>query len=726
MKYRSNYRFLVIGFFATILVFPIAVPAVGSASDNPVIIEVNEELPVEEAIQSLTRKYPSIIPRCQYSAVFRGFSAVVPPALIRELEQEEEVWSIHKTKSLQTSIQKAPATSTRLKPSFGTQKFTGKGVKVGVIDTGVDYTHPDLKKNYKGGYDVVDQDDDPMETMGSPKWATIHGTHVSGIIAGNGRMKGVAPDADLYVYRALGPGGRGTTDQVIAAIERAVKDGMDIINLSLGDTVNGPDLPTSVALDEAVKKGVTAVVANGNDGPGVWTIGSPGTSGRAISVGASSEAARTQTISLGAGKDMKISPVAGAAPWEFSHSMRIVNGGNGANLSKEQLDGKLVLVQRGEITFKEKVKRAIRSHAAGVLIFNNEKGELSASIGMTSDIPVATMTKKDGERILQALKSGKPVAVQMKEHVEERKLASFSSRGPVIDNLGIKPDVIAPGVQIDSTVPGGKYLALQGTSMAAPFVAGVCALMKEAHPDWTPQEIKSALMTTASPLKRYHTFEQGAGRVNPQKAVKEETLLSPASLTFGLMENGSSVKKTIIIHNKSKRKKRYAFSIPPKERFISWRLPRMFSLGPGEKKVTDITLELNDWMDKVALKDGYLKMYEDGEEIQIPYLFAMKEPNYPIGRGLEAEYVKDTKVIEVNIYLPFGADEVEYSLYEYDSLLFVDQIGVYKGVKKGLFKRKIKIDKDYLSNFYEIVTKLKKDDKELVIKVPIYIGDEVQ
>ncbi|WP_455675107.1 S8 family serine peptidase [Pradoshia sp.] len=721
LKFHKNIHLLLILF-----AFPMAVHADDSIDRETVIIEILDEIPVEQSIQSLTRKHPSLAPRYQFSTVLHGFSAHVSSDLIGELEQEEEVWSIHHSEDIQTKIHATPMVSARPRSTYLSRTFTGKGVKVGVIDTGVDYTHPDLKRNYKGGYDVVDQDEDPMETLGSPKKATIHGTHVSGIIAANGRMKGVAPDAELYVYRALGPGGRGTTDQVIAAIEQAVKDGMDIINLSLGDTVNGPDLPTSVALDEAVKKGVVAVVANGNDGPGAWTIGAPGTSSRAISVGASSEAARTKTISIGKGKDMKIAPVTGSAPWEFQHFMHIVDGAKGKQLHKEKLNGKIVLLQRGEITFKEKVKRAIQSQAAGVLIYNNEEGELNASIGMTSSIPVATMTKRDGERIRDALKTGKPIAVKTNERVEERGLAPFSSRGPVIDNFDIKPDVIAPGVQIDSTVPGGKYLALQGTSMAAPFVAGVCALMKEAHPDWTPQEIKSALMTTADPLKQYHPYEQGAGRVDPKRAVDEETLLFPSSLTFGLMETGTTQRKSIIIHNKSDKRKRYAFQVPPKERFISWRVPRLFSLGPGEKKIADITIELDDWMDKVSLKDGYLKMYEDGEEIRIPYLLAMKEPNYPIGRGLEAEYNEDLRAIEVSIYLPFGADEVEYSLYEYDSLIFVDEIGLYKEVKKGLFKRKIYLSKGFSSNFYEFVTKLKKGGKELVVKVPIYIGNEVK
>src|SRR5690606_34086004 len=133
--------------------------------------------------------------------------------------------------------------------AFNSTSYTGKGVKVAVIDTGIDYEHPDLKTNYQSGYDLVDLDDDPMETLPGEGIPTSHGTHVAGIIAADGDLKGVAPDAEIYAYRALGPGGVGTSIQVIAALEQAVEDGVDVINLSLGNSVNGPDYPTSTAVN---------------------------------------------------------------------------------------------------------------------------------------------------------------------------------------------------------------------------------------------------------------------------------------------------------------------------------------------------------------------------------------------------------------------------------------------------------------------------------------------
>ncbi|KON86552.1 hypothetical protein AF332_06735 [Sporosarcina globispora] len=168
---------------------------------------------------------------------------------------------------------------------------------MGVIDTGVDYNHPDLKAAYKGGYDFIDNDDDPMETTyddwkaasGYPEtnqgstYYTEHGTHVSGNIVGRAandsdyKVIGVAPEADLYAYRVLGKYGSGSNSAAIAGIDRAVADGMDVINLSLGAQTNNPLDASSLAVDNAVLSGVAAVVAAGNTGDlGNSTLGSPG------------------------------------------------------------------------------------------------------------------------------------------------------------------------------------------------------------------------------------------------------------------------------------------------------------------------------------------------------------------------------------------------------------------------------------------------------------------
>ncbi|WP_157108304.1 S8 family serine peptidase [Halalkalibacter krulwichiae] len=234
-------------------------------------------------------------------------------------------------------------------------------MKVAVIDTGIDYHHPDLKANYKGGYDVVDYDRDPMETVATQGPPTLHGTHVAGIIAANGQVKGIAPDADIYAYRALGPGGQGTTEQVIEAIEKAIDDEVDVLNLSLGNTVNGPDWPTSVALDKAVEEGIVAVTSNGNSGPNMWTVGSPGTSTKAISVGASAPPLKTPYVTVpGQDKEITLYPIGGTLPWTIKRDYEIVDAGYGLEEEWKDLDvqNKIVLIKRGMISFSEKAKAA--------------------------------------------------------------------------------------------------------------------------------------------------------------------------------------------------------------------------------------------------------------------------------------------------------------------------------------------------------------------------------
>src|SRR5699024_9745834 len=167
------------------------------------------------------------------------------------------------------------------------QKVTGEGMNVAVIDTGVDYTHPDLGEGYGseykvvGGYDFVNNDDDPMDDYG-------HGTHVAGIIAADGELTGVAPDASILAYKVVDESGYGNVSDIIAGIEAAIDlenpHRADVINMSLG--VDG-SIPLISAAESAVDSGVVVVVSAGNDGPGYETVTAPGGADGVITVGAS-------------------------------------------------------------------------------------------------------------------------------------------------------------------------------------------------------------------------------------------------------------------------------------------------------------------------------------------------------------------------------------------------------------------------------------------------------
>lgn len=261
----------------------------------------------------------------EYEQVFSGFSMKLPANEIPKLLAVEDVKAVYpnvtyttdhlKKKDITIAQDAISPQMDESAPYIGANDawdlgYTGKGMKVAVIDTGVEYNHPDLKKNfgpYKG-YDFVDNDYTPKETpVGDPRGeATDHGTHVAGTVAANGTIKGVAPDATLLAYRVLGPGGSGTTENVIAGVERAVQDGADVMNLSLGDTVNSPDWATSTALDWAMSEGVVAVTSNGNSGPNGWTVGSPGTSREAISVGATQLPLNEYAVTFGSFASAKV------------------------------------------------------------------------------------------------------------------------------------------------------------------------------------------------------------------------------------------------------------------------------------------------------------------------------------------------------------------------------------------------------------------------------------
>ncbi|MEH7349735.1 S8 family serine peptidase [Gottfriedia acidiceleris] len=487
--------------------------------------------------------------------------------------------------------------------------FTGKGVKVGVIDTGIDYNHPDLTDAYKGyraqpgvdpksispssvkGWDFVDNDADPMETTyddwkkaGSPvtsggsPFYTEHGTHVSGIIAGRGKnntdyaVTGVAPDADLYVYRVLGAFGSGSTENILGGIDKAVSDGMDVINLSLGNSSNDPENIESLALNNAVLSGVTAVVAAGNSGDGMYTVGSPGASALAITVGANdtkTEIATSKGTLHGTSEVQADLKLLGKGFGDNVESLKgqnlpivfIPNTGSPADYNGKDVTGKIVFVNRGIIALADKVKEAQKHGAKAVIMANNVDGEgfipayLGASYGM---IPAFTISKEQGT-ILQSKITSDTATFSFDEigklTDEGNKLASFSSRGPARITYDIKPEVTAPGVSVFSTVPSymhgadqiGNYQYaydnLSGTSMATPNVVGVAALLKQANPNITPAQIKETLMNTADPLNGdYSVYEVGAGQVDPYEAIHSQSRIEVMDETKGAQDKKGNLK----------------------------------------------------------------------------------------------------------------------------------------------------------------------------------------
>ncbi len=481
---------------------------------------------------------------------------------------------------------------------------TGNGIKVGVLDTGIDYNHPDLTNVYKGyrktagqdpktidpikvkGWDFVDNDADPMETTyqdwlnaGKPvspgrTYFTSHGTHVSGTIAGQGEntvdspAQGVAPDVDLYSYRVLGPYGSGYSSGIIGGIDKAVNDGMDVINLSLGAAVNDPLLAESVAINNATLAGVTCVVSAGNSGPGEKTLGSPGTAAFAITVGASDFPMSIPTASAVVGSEtfenMKLLGKGFNDNLEtlVNQSYPVVYAGLGgendfkdANGQPIDLSGKVALIQRGTYTFVDKVANAKKAGAAAVIVYNNIDGEIDQYLAKeTNFIPAFRLTKAEGERLKAAAASSITFTSVGAVTTQGNHLAGFSSRGPVTKNYDIKPDIVAPGVSVYSTYPeymnspeegidySSAYARLSGTSMASPHVAGIAALILQKHPEFTPFDVKAALMNRADKLSDdYSVYEVGAGLVDVKEAVLSDVSVKVMDKTENKDQNGNQV-----------------------------------------------------------------------------------------------------------------------------------------------------------------------------------------
>ncbi|TWD99478.1 minor extracellular serine protease Vpr [Neobacillus bataviensis] len=694
-----------------------------------VAIVVLKQPQSEQQIKQIITPYKDVKLRRIFREALDGFSIEGSPEAILRLSQQQRILAVSPVAKYRAESEEGVkiigGEEVRRIFDHNNQRLTGKGITVGVIDTGVDYTHPDLKSNYAGGHDLVDNDRDPMETLAVGK-ATIHGTHVAGIIAANGKIKGVAPEAKIVAYRALGPGGGGTTEQVLAAIEQAIKDKVDVVNLSLGNDINGPDLPISLALNRAVDKGIVAVAASGNSGPDVWTVGSPGTSSKAISVGASTPTMEIPSLIIeGSRKKIRVQPLEGSANWGLDRSLELADGGLGRKEDLHDVQGKMVLIKRGTITFTEKAKNAFEAGAKAVLIYNNLSGSFMGNLDAPMTIPVGALALGDGVILQKRLKEHS-VAARVLISEERDRLADFSSRGPVTGTWEIKPDIVAPGVSINSTIPGG-YLSLQGTSMAAPHVAGACALIKQAHPEWTPAQIKAALMNTAKPIgpnsnALYRTYEQGAGRIQVDDAIQTTSLVSPSSLRFGkYTEENNSHKAILKIENTGEKTQRYSFKIPYRVEGVSWRFPLSFTLGSRESKEITIELQIDPQVFKRKIHDGFLQLEAGSELIQIPYLYVLEEPGYPRVMGFDFAYGDRPGEYRYEVYLPGGAEEFGIALFNPEDYRFVGFLDTETNVKKGQLRKIIPKEQLPASGTYLVKVFAKKAGKEDFIEKMIMI-----
>lgn len=657
-------RFIVLTVFLTITA------KVNAESLETVIIEVEGD--VAEHQKYIETYHPFIEVIASYSTIFNGLAIEGKPEHLAKMETVDFIKGMYEPQKYQALA--TPNSREQIyQQSYPQTGYSGKGVKVAVIDTGIDYTHPDLQGNYIQGFDVFDFDDDPMETLPEEGIPTNHGTHVSGIIAANGKLKGIAPNAEIYAYRALGPGGYGSTIHILAALEKAVLDDVDIINLSLGNQVNGPDYPTSAAVNQAAELGIPVVIANGNSGPGSWTVGAPATAAHALSIGAATEVTEIPFLydSL-EDKQIELLTMQGASEWNLKKDYPVI----AVEEANESLQGKIALYQRGDRTFQELAIEAQEQGAVAVLIANNEEGPLHGMIenqDPSIDIPVAGITQAAGDWLHN--KHGKYIDTIYEKRTTT--IADFSSRGPVTVNWQIKPDILAPGTNIWSTVPGG-YEAFDGTSMAAPYVSGAIALLKEAHPDWEVAKLFQALKTTANLIEEESEAlapsAQGHGLIQVDEAIKAPAVIYDAELHGGKITSRHQTRGfTIKIENLTENEQQYTFNMPRQQSGIRWKLPLSFNVKPNEIKSIELALSVNSAVIEEGVHEDYLQLVERtaNKTYQLPYLFVNQEADQPKAAGFEwsmKRFSEDTYMYRVYVTEPLKTFTVD--LYDPDTLIY--------------------------------------------------------
>lgn len=482
--------------------------------------------------------------------------------------------------------------------------ITGAGIKIGIIDTGVDIDHPDFggtgvpgttpfpNAKIVAGWDFVGDDYDanpgnatynPVPSPDpNPDDCGGHGTHVAGIAAANGVVKGVAPGASLGAYRVFGCNGSTDSDIMIAAMERAYLDGMNVVNMSIGAAFQSwPQYPTAVAGDRLVARGVVVACSIGNSGTsGLYANGAPGVGydviGTANFLNSHLNNIRVFTISpdnLQNGylpaTGAPAAPTSGTFPMARTGTATTGNDAcNAVAPAPGSLAGKIALIRRGTCSFYEKAFNAQAAGAIGVVIYNNTAGWINPTVAGTPaiTIPVVAVSDAEGLVINNRLASG-PVDLTWTDvrgtfpNGAGGVIDSSSSYGVAAD-LSLKPDIGAPGGNIYSTYPleQGGYTTISGTSMASPHIAGSAALLLQAHPGLSASAVRGILQNSADPRPWSgnpglgfldQTHRQGAGLVRIDRAIAATTRVTPGKLSLGEAEGSpvTPITKTLTFWN---------------------------------------------------------------------------------------------------------------------------------------------------------------------------------
>ena len=565
----------------------------------------------------------------------------------------------------------------------GAPNLHGEGIKIGIIDTGIDYTHanfggPGTPAAYatahanetapadpalfgpgapkvKGGIDLVGDaynadlpgslpvpDPNPLDCNG-------HGSHVAGTAAGLGVNAdgttytgpynsgiyspgafrigpGVAPKADLYAIRVFGCA--GSTNVVVDALDWAVKNHMDVVNMSLGSPFGAARTADAVAVDNATRAGVVVVASAGNSGPNPYIVGTPSSADGAISVAASDPHASFPgaTLTLSTGPAISAINANGAAFVDGSTFNVVYLTDNPATPANESLGcnasdypatlpaNAVIIVARGICARVHKAIVGQKAGATAVVMVNSTAGLPPFEGLITSDpdtgeaytVTIPFFGVASGAQASLAAADGGTLSATsgVIPNPSFSAVASFSSGGPRIGDSNLKPEITAPGVSTYSTLVGsgnqGEFLS--GTSMAAPHVAGVAALVKQAHPKWKAADLKAAIVDTGNPgaIAGYTARSAGSGLVQPYGAVLTSAVAmagehGEVALNFGFKELQGDLAQSrkLTVSNHSATPVTFGISVTNQSGIPHTLTPMVTSVRIGANREADIGFTMN-------------------------------------------------------------------------------------------------------------------------------------